>query len=351
MFNTEYKAEVADLSSADQAMLWDSYVDQAEQAVNYHRSGWLEVVQNSFGHEVIPLWVLDSSGTISGLLPLIFMRSRIFGKNLVSIPFFNYGGILSKNEDATSSLLAKGEEILSECRADCLEMRHIGEELEGLPTRTHKVTMQLKLPDTPEQLWKSFKPKIRNHIRKAEKSDLKVRVGGTELIENFYDVFAENMRDLGTPVYSRKLFINVLNKFPKESAIFTVYKDDMCLAGGLGIWYRGRFEIPWSSSLRRFNRLCANNLLYWHMLSHSCEIGCTVFDFGRSTPNGGTYKFKEQWGAEPVQLYWQYLLPDGKQMPEINPDNPKFRIFIKAWQKLPIPLTKFVGPSIVRSIP
>lgn len=352
MAGTEYYyPAVADLSSPEEAMVWDSYVNQSKQAVNYHRSGWLEVVQKSFGHKVIPLWVRDFSGTVLGLLPLVYMRSRIFGRNLVSVPFFNYGGILSDDEKVTSALLAKSEDVLSEYGADSLELRHLGAGLEGLPTRTHKVTMELQLPESSELLWKSLKAKVRNQVRKAEKSELQARIGGVELLNDFYNVFAENMRDLGTPVYSRSLFANVLNRFPDDSALFTVYKDGQCVAGGLGIWYRGRFEIPWASSLRRFNRLCPNNLLYWQMLRHSCEIGCSVFDFGRSTPDGGTYKFKKQWGAEPVQLYWQYLLPEGKQMPEINPDNPKFRMIIKIWQKLPVFLTRLVGPRIVRSIP
>ncbi len=351
MLDTQYKPVIADLSSLDEARVWDSYVDQSRHSVNYHRSGWLEVVEKTFGHRIIPIWVRNPSGDVLGLLPLVFMQSRLFGRNLVSVPFFNYGGVLSEDEEVTRALLDKGEEILSECGADSLELRNIGESIDGLPTRTHKVTMQLPLPETADLLWKSFKPKVRNQVRKAEKSDLQVRIGGIELLNDFYDVFSENMRDLGTPVYSRKLFANVLNRFDGESALFTVYKDNRCVAGGLGIWYRGVFEIPWASSLRYFNRMCPNNLLYWQMLSHACKIGCSVFDFGRSTPDGGTYKFKKQWGAEPVQLFWQYILPDGNQMPEINPDNPKYRMVIKLWQKMPVFLTRLVGPHIVRSIP
>ena len=347
----EFIPVVADLNSREEADAWDSFVDQAAHTVNYHRSGWLKVVKKTFGHRIIPIWVRDESGVVLGVFPLVFMKSMIFGRNLVSVPFFNYGGILSENEEVTAALLKKGKEVLDECGADCLEMRYRGHCLAGLNTRTHKVTMHLDLPATSDELWNSFKAKVRNQVRKAEKSELTVRSGNKELLDGFYDVFAENMRDLGTPVYSRKIFANILEQFPEESRIFAVYKEGQCVAGGFGIWYRGVFEIPWASSLRKFNTLCPNNMLYWQMLSHACELGCKIFDFGRSTPDGGTYKFKKQWGAAPVQLYWQYLLPEGAQMPEINPNNPKFSLAIKVWQKLPIFLTRLAGPHIVRSIP
>jgi FemAB-related protein (PEP-CTERM system-associated) len=188
-------------------------------------------------------------------------------------------------------------------------------------------------------------------VRKAEKNGLSLRLGQLELLDDFYAVFARNMRDLGTPVYGKDFFRNVLLGFPDTTRILAVIKEGKTIAAGIVSWYRLTMEMPWASSIGDYKSLCPNNLLYWEAIQFAIVNGCTGFDFGRSTPNEGTFNFKKQWGAEPVQLYWQYLLESGQSMPELNNKNPKFEMAIKVWQKLPVALTKLVGPRIVRSIP
>jgi FemAB-related protein (PEP-CTERM system-associated) len=332
-------------------MAWDAFVDAADGAANYHRTGWLKVIERTFGHVPQPLWARDGSGTVLGVLPVVLMKSRLFGTFLTSLPFFNFGGVLAADPAVMTALINRAGELLREDRAEFLELRHIGAVAPDLPAKTHKVTMRLDLSAGAEALWKGFKAKVRNQVRKAEKSGLTVKVGGRELLDDFYAVFARNMRDLGTPVYSKKLFVNVLDIFPDCTRLFAVYHPDGCVAGGLGTWYRSVFEIPWASSIRDYNPLCPNNLLYWTLIETACGQGCTTFDFGRSTPDKGTFRFKKQWGAEPVQLNWQYLMPNGGALPEMNPENAKFKLAIRVWQKLPLPLTKFIGPGIVRNIP
>lgn len=341
----------ADLSSEKEAMAWNDFVDRSEGAVNYHQSGWLDVVEKTFAHQAYPLWARDGSGRVLGILPMVLMKSRLFGTFLTSLPFFNFGGILADSPEAVPLLKDKAEALVGDCGADFLELRHIGEVVEGLPSKTHKVTMRLDLDPDPEVLWKGFKAKVRNQVRKATKSGLSAAHGGHELLDDFYAVFARNMRDLGTPVYPKSLFRNVLETFPESTRIFTVNHPDGCVAAGLGIWYRGIFEIPWASSIRDYNSLCPNNLLYWTLLEFACRAGCTTFDFGRSTPGKGTYRFKKQWGAQPVQLHWQYVMPEGGPLPEMNPENSKFDLAIRVWQKLPVALTKLIGPPVVRNIP
>jgi FemAB-related protein (PEP-CTERM system-associated) len=176
-------------------------------------------------------------------------------------------------------------------------------------------------------------------------------VGREELLDSFYDVFSENMRDLGTPVYAKAFFENMLGEFPGRTWIGVVRSGGRPVAAGILAGFRERLEIPWASSLRQFNRFSPNMLLYWTCLEFGCANGFRQFDFGRSTPNEGTYRFKEQWGAQPWPLHWFYWLPKGRPMPQVNPRNPKYRAAIGVWQHLPVSVTRLIGPSIVKYIP
>jgi FemAB-related protein (PEP-CTERM system-associated) len=330
---------------------WDAYVNSKPSASNYHRYGWRDVIENSFGHQCQYLAAKDAGGAVVGILPLVFMRSRLFGRFLVSMPFFNYGGLLCDNREIGAALLAEAGMLRKELGAEHVELRHSDPWAGDLPTKRHKVCMALELAGDAGTQWQGFNAKLRNQIRKAEKSALSAVVGGTELLDDFYTVFARNMRDLGTPVYGKKFFATVLAAFPGDTRIITVSLEGTPVAAGLIARFRDTVEIPWASSIREYNQLCPNNLLYWTALQHALGIGCTRFDFGRSTPGEGTYRFKEQWGAKALQLNWQYLLPEGASLPELNTKNPKFELAIRIWRKLPLPLTTLLGPHIVKNIP
>ena len=211
--------------------------------------------------------------------------------------------------------------------------------------------MVLPLVDTPERQWERLDRKVRNQVRKGEKSDLAVQVGGAELADDFYDVFAHNMRDLGTPVYSRALFVDVLTTFRATSRAFVVRHQGRPVAASIVLWHQGGAEVPWASALRSANALSANVFLYWHMLKFCVEQGLGTFDFGRSTPNEGTFLFKKQWGAQPHGLVWEYWTPPGAPVPNLSPKNPKFDLAIRVWQRLPLPVASALGPHIVRSLP
>ena len=200
-------------------------------------------------------------------------------------------------------------------------------------------------------MWDALDRKVRNQIRKAEKSGLEIERGGLELVPEFYRVFARNMRDLGTPVYSRRLFEEVVRAFPDRSRLHVIRLKGEPVAAGFTYRTPHMVQLPWASSIREFNPLCANVLLYWDAIQYAHSLGAPVFDMGRSTPNEGTYKFKAQWGAQPVPLNWAYQLLTPGQMPNVSPANPKFQLAIAVWQKLPLALTTRVGPMIVRAIP
>lgn len=331
--------------------LWDKYVGLHPCSLNYHRYKWRNVIENSFGHACYYLAAKSANGDIVGILPLVFMQSKLFGSFLVSLPFLNYGGLLFDSIEIAVALLKEARLLQQELGAEHIELRHIDPLGIDIPTKQHKVTMILDLADGVDNQWQRFNPKLRNQIRKAEKNDLTPIVGGRELLDDFYSVFVRNMRDLGTPVYSKKIFSSVLDTFPECTRIISVYLKGKPIASGLVNYFRSSIEIPWASSIREYNPLCPNNLLYWTAIQFALGKGLKKFDFGRSTPGEGTYKFKEQWGAKPLLLHWQYLLPEGAVLPELNPKNPKFEMAIRIWQKLPLPVTRILGPQIVKYIP
>ena len=330
---------------------WDSFVQCAEDATAYHQFGWNTLIAKCFGHQCHYLAAMDDQGQWQGILPLVHMQSRIFGNFLVSVPFVNYGGLLHKTDTAAALLLDEAERIRQSCGATHVELRHASHCVEHLPTKQHKVSMVLDLASDVDAQWKAFNAKLRNQIRKAEKSGLQFVIGHLDLLDGFYEVFARNMRDLGTPVYGKEFFYNVLETFQDTTRILAVRHEGKVIGAGIVLWFRDTLEMPWASSIRDYRELCPNNMLYWEAIRFAIERGFRKFDFGRSTPHEGTYNFKKQWGSLPVQLHWQYLMDKGSKMPELNPSNPKYQTAIRIWQRLPVPITKVLGPLIVRNIP
>ena len=330
---------------------WDAYARENDIWQGYFLSSWNLVFQEAFGHKAY-LLAAFRNGKIAGILPLTLVASRLFGRFLVSQPFVNYGGILADDEAVAIALAEKAGELRREVSARSVELRLInpsGVSLQG--RENHKVSMLLDLPESSDQLWSGFKDKVRNQIRKARKCGLTVRTGGRELLDDFYQVFCVNMRDLGTPVYAKSFFDAVLRHFPKETAILGVYSDGRCIAAGITYAYGTTLQLPWASSLVSHRDACPNHLLYWDALSMGCEKGFVTFDFGRSTPESGPWRFKKQWGARELPLHWEFILAEGEALPDLSVSNTKFRLAIEAWKRLPLPVANFLGPKIVRGIP
>ena len=346
----ERSADVAidDQVAADE---WDRFVGAHPAASVYHRAGWRRVFERAFRHECVYLGA-RSGGTLVGILPLVVFRSMLFGRFAVSLPFVNYGGVLADDENVAQALLSQARAIAEQRKLSYVELRHLATRFPQLPAKRHKVAMWLALPTTADLLWNQLDRKVRNQIRKAEKSRLTVDSGGVELVPEFYDVFARNMRDLGTPVYGRQFFQQVFTEFPEASQLFVVRHEGRAVAAGATVRWRGSIENPWASSLREYRSLCPNMLLYWSMLRAAIESRATTFDFGRSTPNEGTFFFKQQWGAAPTPMTWEYqMLRGGETPPSLSPTSPKFRLMIEVWKRLPVQLATALGPHIVRSIP
>jgi serine/alanine adding enzyme len=329
---------------------WDAFVASCATATGYHGWRWRQVFENAFGHEAVYLAAVQR-GEIVGILPLVIFRSALFGRFAVSLPFVNYGGVCARDPAVAALLVEQAGTIAADARLAHVELRHTDRQLPALQARQHKVGMRLNLAPAAEDAWNAFDRKVRNQIRKAEKSGLVVRAGDGGLLRRFYDVFARNMRDLGTPVYSIRFFEEVLAAFPETSRVFLVEQGDTPIGGAIALIHGDTLEVPWASSLREHRSLCPNNLLYWQIIQYAIEKGLSTFDFGRSTPNEGTFEFKKQWGARPFPLYWEYVLVGDAALPDMSPANPRFRAAVATWKRLPITVTNWAGPHIVRSIP
>jgi FemAB-related protein (PEP-CTERM system-associated) len=328
----------------------DAYVRSHPHATPYHLHAWLGLIERAFGHRGVSL-AAETDGRIAGVLPVVFFDSRIFGRFAVSVPFVNYGGVLADTPEAEQALLARAVEEATRAGCTHLELRHAGQHFPALAAKRHKVAMVLGLADSVDGQWNGLDRKVRNQVRKGEKSALTIEHGGIELVPAFYTVFARNMRDLGTPVYGIRFFEEVCRTFPEQTRVFVVRANGQPVASSIVHWLGTVIQVPWASALREANSLSANVFLYWQMVKYAVEHGFKAFDFGRSTPNEGTFHFKKQWGAEPMPLVWEYWTSPGHAMPDLSPANPKFDLAIRVWQRLPVGLTTVIGPPIVRNIP
>lgn len=331
---------------------WDSFVQRHEKSTFFHQIGWKNVVEKTYGHKPFYL-ITRENAEVKGILPLFLMKHLLFGRFLISVPFGDCGGICAENDEVANTLLNEAIELVQTQNVKFLELRQIeGINSEKLLTKTSRASLVLPLEKDADIVWKRFDPKVRNQVRKAEKSGLEAEIVGKSNLSNFYEIFSYNMRDLGSPVHSSFFFENILNEFPKFSDIIAVKSDGKTIGSAIAIYFKDTMEIPWASSLREYFPLCPNNLLYWKALEQGCLKGFQYFSFGRSPWESGTFNFKRQWGAEPVQLNYQYYMNGGKEMPDYTPStNSKFDIAVRLWKRLPVSVTKIIGPKIIAGIP
>lgn len=330
---------------------WDEYVDRHPRAKIYHKIAWKNIFEQAFDKRTIYFY-LEENGRIRGIMPLVRFSSFLTGKVLISLPFVNYGGMLYDDNQSKDKILSELNTLREREKAASVELRTAGDQSFDLPERSNKITFLFELPESPDALMKQFKSKLRSQIRRPQKEKMYARCGGVELLDDFYKIFCRNMRDLGTPVYSKKFFEIIFQEIPNHANLITVYSGDhIPVAGAFIIGYGNIMEIPWASSLREYNRYSPNMLLYWEVMTEAIRQGRKIFDFGRGTKEGGTYRFKKQWGGEEVQLRWYYQLAEDAELPELNKENPKYALAIKTWQKMPLFLANLIGPVIVKNIP
>lgn len=312
---------------------------------------WLCVLHGSMRHTPYCLEAVEQ-GRTRGLLALCYVRSVLFGRYLVSLPYVNYGGALADDDRVAATLIDHAVRLGQDLGVRYVELRHEYNFPHPALTGRHcdKVNMRRPLPATADELWKRLDSSVRNQVRKGRKNGLTVHWGTHDLLREFYDVFARNMRDLGTPVYSQKLFALTLAEFGDRAELCVVRADGQAVAAGLLLHGWGVTEVPSASSLRQYNHTNANMLMYWHLLERAVERQQSTFDFGRCSTESNTFRFKKQWGAEPTPAEWQYH-DLGGCVGALRTSNPRYQRFIRWWKRLPLPVTRVLGPFVVRGIP
>jgi serine/alanine adding enzyme len=349
-----------DLNDNSMCQKWDGFVSNFPEDGHHHKTCFLQAVKTAFPeHQHESLVAQNSDGDIVGILPLIGLKSPVFGKQLASIPFFNYGGALAQDDITRRELMAEAKLISDKGYDKCIiRDSQAFESKESWTTQKHKANLVLALPDDINKIGAGNakkRAKLRSQaklaLRKAD--DLNVNVhqafGGEELLDDFYQVFSTHMRDLGTPVYPRSFFEAI---YQNIKSTLTVYYWDNEPVGCWWLFEHGeRVSIPWASTLRKVNAFSVNANMYYNILDRCINNGNKLFDFGRSTIDAGTYKFKLQWGAEPKQCHWHTLgFSDDVNENKGEPSG-KMQVLIKTWQKLPLWLANKIGPLIIKDIP
>jgi len=312
-----------------------------------HRHEWLGVMNAAFGHETMALAVRDGDGALSGILPLIRVRSLLFGHYLVSLPYLNDGGPLG-SDFAVTALAAEAVRLADELKVKLLELRARDALPLDLRLSQRKITVLLDLEPDPEKVLKRLPAKLRSQVRRPAREGVEVRFGADQILP-FYEVFARHMRDLGTPVMPRRFFQQIASHFGDDAWFAAAWLNGRPIAGGAGLRVGREFEITWASSLREFNPVSPNMALYWAFLERASTQGCGVFNFGRCTVDSGTHRFKKQWGGRDVPLHWYQ---HGPASVTPSPDQGGvMSLGPRLWRHLPLALATALGPQIVRGIP
>jgi FemAB-related protein (PEP-CTERM system-associated) len=329
---------------------WDAFVGARPEGSFYHLYDWKRLNEAEFGHRGEYL-AARRAGVIEGVLPLVFVQSRVFGRILCSVPFMNYGGPIAATPEAAAALTARAAALAGELGADYLELRCAHPLTTDMPVSLRKVSMTIELAPDAETLWNGFSAKHRKNVRRAQKNELDTRIGGGELLDEFYAVLEQSWHSLGTPLYSKRYFQRVLATFPDNTHVYVCHHKGTPAGVALVGHFNGTVEGMWAGGVPALRHLQANYVLYWEMIRHTCSAGYRRFHLGRSTAESGAEQFKSKWNAETHQLYWYFHRPKGGAMPGLNVDNPKYKLAIAAWQRLPLWATRVLGPPLARGIP
>ena len=326
---------------------WDEFVLDCNEASFFHRAGWKTVIERAFGHRT---WFLcaEAGGSIEGVLPLAEVKSLLFGHTLVSLPFCVYGGVAATTERARKALDEAARAIAEQRRVDHLEYRCV---VPQHPEWAHKdlyVTFRKQIDPDVERNLQAIPRKQRAMVRKAIKVGLTSEIEAD--VERFFAAYSASVHRLGTPVFSKRYFSILREVFGPDCDVLTVTRQGELIASVLSFYFRDEVLPYYGGGTEAARDVAGNDFMYWELMRRACERGIRVFDYGRSKLGTGSFDFKKNWGFEPQPLHYEYMLFKGKHVPDHNPLNPKYRLFIDLWRRMPLPLANLLGPHIVRSL-
>ena len=328
---------------------WDAYVLGRPEATFFHRIGWLDAVSRVCRYRPLPI-VARREGAIVGVLPLAVVPGLPWGRSLVSSPQAVYGGPVADDAETIMALVAHARALAERLGAGYVEYRNLTP-LPDLAAKDLYVTFRRAIAPTEAENMAAIPRNQRRSIRIGQKSDLRSEIGGKEHIGDFFAVYSTSVRNLGTPVFPRTLFEALLDEFPNESRILNVRREGRTVASVLTFYFRDEVLPYYGGSLREAYRYGVNDFMYWSLLLDGMERGFRLFDFGRSKRGSGSFEFKRHWGFEPTALHYQYDLVGRRTIPDLSPKNPRFSLAIDAWKRMPLWLSRRLGPALVRYFP
>ena len=327
---------------------WDAYVLAHADATFFHRAGWQRIIESVFKHPTFFL-LAQRAGHIVGVLPLAQVNSRLFGNSLSSLPFAVYGGVLADDEEAAAALEREAERIASELGVEHLEFRNTQVRHADWPTQDLYVTFRRTIFADEEANMLAIPRKQRAMVRKGIKNELKSEIDNTA--DRFFALYADNVHRHGTPAFPKRYFAALLQEFGADAEVLTVTGPaGQPLSSVLSFYFRDEVLPYYAGDHVDARDLAANDFKYWELMRRACARGLKVFDYGRSKQGTGSYAFKKNWGFEPAPLYYEYRLFKRDAIPQNNPNNPKYKLMIATWQRMPIALANWLGPHIVRNL-
>ncbi|PKM37853.1 MAG: peptidoglycan bridge formation protein FemAB [Gammaproteobacteria bacterium HGW-Gammaproteobacteria-10] len=335
------------LLDSDNYKKWDAFVEQQADATFFHLSGWKDVIERAFGHQTY-FYYIEKKGKITGILPLARIKSPLFGHALCSLSFCVYGGIVAEDDDSYAMLDKEACRLAEQLNVDYLEMRNRVPKSPDRPYKELYVTFRKTLDPDPEKNMQAIPRKQRAMIRKGINAGLLSVID--QDLERFYQAYSESVRNLGTPVFSKKYFQILQDVFKDQCEILTVEKDSQLIASVMSFYFKNEILPYYGGGNDQARSVQGNDFMYWEVMRRAVDKGVKTFDYGRSKVGTGSYRFKKHWGFEPEPLFYEFHLVKSDRLPDINPLNPKYRLFIEAWKRLPLPVSQVVGPWLSKDL-
>jgi len=327
---------------------WDEFVENSPSSTFFHKAGWKEVIEKSFGHKTYFLYTEDQ-GKITGILPLVHINSLLFGNSLSSCAFCVYGGILTDKEESYAELNKKACELAEQLGVDHLEMRNKTQLTPERPYKELYVTFRKELEDDEEKNMLAIPRKQRAVIRKGIKAGLQSEID--QDVDRLYQAYSESVRNLGTPVFSKKYFSTLKQVFKEQCEIVSIVdKNGLLIASVMNFYFKDEVLPYYGGGTKYARAVQGNDFMYWEVMRRAVAKGIKIFDYGRSKEGTGSYRFKKHWGFEPKPLFYEFYLVKSDSIPDINPLNPKYQIFIAAWKRLPLVVSQAVGPWLAKDL-
>jgi len=326
---------------------WDDFVRATLGGTFFHLSAWREVIRRAFGHRCHYLYA-EQDGVITGVLPLAHVKSRLFANALISTPFCVYGGPVAVDRASRQGLEDAAAQLARRLNVDYLELRNLSAGRADWVQKPLYVTFRKSLATDVEENFRAIPRKQRAMVRKGIEAGLKAEIDAG--VDRLYRAYAQSLRNLGTPVFSKRYLRLLKAQFGDDCEVLTVTKDGELVASVMSFYFKDEVLPYYGGGVAAARELKGNDFMYWEVMKRACERGITVFDYGRSKRDTGSYRFKKHWGFEPMELHYQYLLVNAKEMPNLSPTNPRYEKAIAAWKRLPLVVTNGLGPWLARSL-